>query len=407
MSAPADAPLRILLATADRGLESRLVDGLPAERVTVVLRALDGPTVLDLTVTDHRAALPAATTASDAIDVVVASVALHGLTEAAVRALLDRRMPVLLLAGNDAEAERFADLVPVVLASAPVAAIAEAVRRTHRGTPLPGDPLPPAATFVDVLDEATAGGVRGAVVAVTSGKGAPGVTTVALALAAEFGRRGAGTVLVDADLRGGNVAPYLHLDPRRGLVGLAAAGGPLTRRLEGEVQRGPDCDVLAGVERPELAAALTGELIASAVQMLRGRYERVVVDLGAAPAPAMLRSVDQVLLVTGADAVALWNARQALRALGEAAARSAAVVNRREGREHYAGEEVERAFGIPVLGVVREDRPAARQAIERHAPLTSTRGGAGGDLRALASTVDACVAAPASVLVAAALGPGA
>ncbi len=29
---------------------------------------------------------------------------------------------------------------------------------------------------------------------------------------------------VIADLRGGNVAPYLDLDPRRGLVGLAAGG---------------------------------------------------------------------------------------------------------------------------------------------------------------------------------------
>ncbi|MDO9063186.1 MAG: hypothetical protein Q7U41_01330, partial [Microbacterium sp.] len=65
-----DSQVRVLLATADRTLESRLVDGLPAEGVLVVARALDGPTVLD------RALGPAAPVAGredgpNGIDVVV------------------------------------------------------------------------------------------------------------------------------------------------------------------------------------------------------------------------------------------------------------------------------------------------------------------------------------------------
>src|SRR5690606_36016660 len=125
------------------------------------------------------------------------------------------------------------------------------------------------------------------------------------------------TALADTDLRGGNVAPYLGLDPRRGLVGLAVAGGSLDMRLAAELQEGPGRAVLVGVERPELAGAMSPELIAGAIGRLRERYERVVVDLGAPPEPAALQAADHVLLVTGADLVSLWNARLALRTLDE------------------------------------------------------------------------------------------
>jgi len=219
---------------------------------------------------------------------------------------------------------------------------------------------------------------------VASGKGAPGKTTLAIAIAAALGDSGWSVALVDADLRGGNVAPYLGLDPRRGLVGLAVAGGPLDARLATELQEGPGCAVLAGVERPELAAALTSELVTGAIARLRSRYDRVVVDLGSPPATGVLQAADHVLLVTAPDLVSLWNARLALRSLGEhGGGHWSLVVNRREGREHYEADEIERALGLPVLGTVREDRPAARRAIDRQVPLTATGGKAAADVRVL------------------------
>lgn len=393
-----DSPVRVLLATADRTLESRLVDGLPAEGVRVVARALDGPTMLD------QALGPAALVAGredtpGGIDVVVLSAALHGLGEATLLTLRDRGVPVLLLAAGEGEARRVAGLAPSVLASAPVAVLAEAVRRTLDGTPPITASERPAAALAPRWEEpgATAAeDAQGQVIAVTSGKGAPGKSTVAIAVAAALGGVGYTVALVDADLRGGNVAPYLDLDPRRGLVGLAAAGGSLGARLDGELQAGPGCAVLAGVERPELAGALSTELVTGAIGLLRGRYEWVVVDLASSAPRDLLLAADQVLLVTCADMVALWNARVALRSFGaELAGRCHAVVNRREGREHYDGEEVEEALRIPVLGVVREDREAARQAIERQAPFIATGGRAAADLRALATTVDALLAGDA------------
>src|SRR5690606_4437399 len=97
-------------------------------------------------------------------------------------------------------------------------------------------------------------------------------TTIAIALAATLAASGLRVALVDADLRGGNVAPYLDLDPRRGLVGLMAAGGQLAPRLNDELQAGPDFAVLAGMERPELAAGLHDALLAAAVPALAGGF---------------------------------------------------------------------------------------------------------------------------------------
>jgi len=120
-----------------------------------------------------------------------------------------------------------------------------------------------------------------------------------------------------------------------------------------------------------------------------------------------LLAADHALLVTAPDLVSLWNARLALRSLSEDdRGRWSLVVNRREGREHYDGHEIERALGLPVLGTVREDRAAARRAIDRQVPLTAVGGTAASDLRALVRTLEEADApAPAAVLAGAGTAP--
>ena len=233
------------------------------------------------------------------------------------------------------------------------------------------------------------GEAAGRVVAVVSGKGAPGKTTLAISLAALFSEGGSRTVLLDADLRGGNVAPYLDLDPRRGLVGLASPG----YELADELQVSAGFAVVAGVERPQLAAGLSEGALAGAVAALRARFETVVVDL-APVQPGLLRPGDELLLVTGADLVSLWNARTALPAIREHAGGAVltAAVNRREGRSHYGAPEVAPALALPVSGVVREEGESARRAVSEQIPLVQAGGRAATDLRALAAGLGARVA---------------
>lgn len=397
MSTPAPRPaLGVLLATGDGALEGRLVTGFAGTGVTIVTRCLDATTLLeaiDATFDAHR---PAANRSAggERIEAVLASTNLHGLTEATLLTLRDRGVPVLLLAADDHQAQAFADLAPAVPASTPADAVAEALHQARAGVLLSGSGPAPRGTQSHEWvagDDTDQPGSRGRVVVVTSGKGAPGKSTLAIALAAGLGhlhRATAGAVLVDADLRGGNVAPHLDLDPRRGLIALAAASGPLGDRLRDTVQDGPECTVVAGLERPDLVRALPPDLLSGVVARLRERFAVVVVDAGSPPDPALLRAADEVLFVTGADLVSIWNARVALRALGDGlAGRLGVVVNRHEGREHYDAGEIERALGLPVLGVVREDRKAARRAIAAQQPLSAAGGRAAADVRRLATVL--------------------
>ena len=372
---------RVLLAAGRRDLERRLARELAEAGLEVGGRCLDGPSLLE------RASEPGE-------DVVLASAELHRLTGGVLAALSERGMPVVLLAEDPGDAPRLAGLGRVLPASSPGAVVAAALRQAAApGAPAEpaadpaasaadGPPVaPPPQAARDVPASGAAPQAGGRVVALTSGKGAPGKTTVAIALAALLAEGGEDVALADLDLRGGNVAPYLDLDPRRGLVGLAAAGGSLDR----ELQEGPGCPVLAGVERPELAAGLDGGALHGVLSGLRGRFATVVADLGAPPDGGLLRAADELLLVTGADLVSLWNARTALPALRQQAeAAPCAVVNRREGRGHYGSGEVSRALGVAVLGVVREDREGAQRAVARQAPLSGTGGRAAADLHALA-----------------------
>jgi len=216
---------------------------------------------------------------------------------------------------------------------------------------------------------------------------------------------------VDVDLGGGNVGPYLDLDPRLGLVGLAfrGNGASANARLDDELQEGPGFEVLTGVERAETSSSVSVELLAATVIALRRRFDVVVVDAGQAisgiqpPATdSLLRLADRVLVVTCGDLVSLWNARAAVRhlrdGLGLAPEALAVVLNRREGRGRYGMTEVERALAVPVLAAVPEDRHAARRAVEAHLPTTTVGGRAARELRRLAATLmvePAAVGAPA------------
>jgi Flp pilus assembly CpaE family ATPase len=214
-------------------------------------------------------------------------------------------------------------------------------------------------------------------------------------VAAAFGQLGGGVVLVDADLRGGGVAPCLDLDPRRGLIGLTV--GPTSADLVGaELQDANGFSVLAGIERPELRERVTPEQLITALAVLRGQFEFTVVDVGQSlpgialdAANAVVRNADQVLVVTTADLAGLWNTRHCLRYLKESLGlpreRLALVINRHASRHEYRAAEVERALGVRVLTTIPDDRKAAMRAAREQLPLTAAGGPAARHVYAMAA----------------------
>jgi len=215
------------------------------------------------------------------------------------------------------------DWAPVsVLASAPDSAIDEETRvRPGRTIAMPA--------------AAGTGPRRGAVVAVWGPDGAPGRTSLAIALAAELAdashERGATIALADADTRAAAVAPSLGLlDEAPGFAAacrLTGSGSLDRAQFERIAQphragRG-DIQVLTGLGRASRWPELTADRVRGVLTAVRDWAELTVVDVAAAfehdeelmtdlNAPRrnaatieVLRSADLVVAVGAADAIGL------------------------------------------------------------------------------------------------------
>jgi MinD-like ATPase involved in chromosome partitioning or flagellar assembly len=374
------ASTRVLLAVGNPARERELRDALAEQGLLVAGRFLDGPSLVE------RAQ-------SFDAEVALASSDLHRLSQASLVAIREARLPLVLLA-EPADFEAYAGLAHCLSRNAPAVEVAAAVRQAvARGVTYA------AASGLDSARAALAvgGDGEGRVLVLAGGKGAPGVTTLAIGLAAALAEKGRRVVLVDADLRGGNVVPYLDLDPSRGLLSLGVGrhGGSGALPVEEELQDGPGFLVLAGIERPETYRGVSAELAAAAVSQLQALFDEVVVDAGevipgisGGVADALARSADQVLVVSGADLVAAWNAQCCIRYLREEVGLPpeslAVLLNRSAGRGGYGAREVEQALDAPVLAVVPDDRRAARRAVTQQLPLSAVGGRAARRLRSLA-----------------------
>ena len=219
--------------------------------------------------------------------------------------------------------------------------------------------------------------------------GAPGRTTVAVAVAAELAARGRRTTLVDADPYGGAVAQQLGiLDEVSGLLAAArlAAGGMLEARF-GSVQRavGEHLTVVTGLPRPDRWV----EVRAGAVEHLlevAAAHGDVVVDTGFSlesdPAGefgsrpprnqmtlAALGQADEVVVVGSADPVGLSRLARGLVELREvtAGAPVRVVVNRMRSSLGWSEKDiagmVEGFTRLAALHFLPDDRPTVDRAL--------------------------------------------
>ncbi|MGE5595711.1 MAG: AAA family ATPase [Hyphomicrobiales bacterium] len=376
---------RILLGVRNPEYERQVLSALSAGGFDVAGRCLDGPSLV---------------AQANEVDAVLASADLHRLTVDSLEVVRSSGTPLVLLV-EPSDIVQFEGLAYLVPAASSGADIVSALRGAiQRGVIQEAPP----ATERQSEEVSAPLAQGGQVLALVSGKGSPGTTTVAIGLAAALGHQSSRVGLVDADLRGGGVAPYLDLDPRRGLIGLTV--GPATDDLVGaELQEANGFRVLAGVERPEMRDRVTVQQLVTAVTTLRERFEFTIIDVGQSlpgmasdAANTAIRCADQVLVVTTADLAGLWNTRHCLRYLQESLGlpreRLALVINRHAGRHEYGGAEVERALGVRVVATVPDDRKAAMRAAREQLPLTAIGGSAARQVVALADELARPPAAP-------------
>jgi MinD-like ATPase involved in chromosome partitioning or flagellar assembly len=221
-----------------------------------------------------------------------------------------------------------------------------------------------------------------ALIAVASAKGAPGVTTFAVALAALAPRR---AVLADLDPAGGDIALRYPspdgqpLDPERGLLSLgadvrrdpAAPFPPHVQLVSGGLE------VLAGASSPEQMTAL-GPVWPVLGRILHDAPQRdVIADCGrvsvGSPTLPVLQAAD-VLVMLASDSVAqLAHLRERLFALGPllAGTRLAVVIVAPE-KNRGTQADTQRLLAsaglqVPVLGVVADDPKGAQMLAGAHA----------------------------------------
>jgi Flp pilus assembly CpaE family ATPase len=126
---------------------------------------------------------------------------------------------------------------------------------------------------------------RGSIVAVWGPTGAPGRTTVAVALADELARLGCASLLIDADVYGGVIAAVLGLlDESPGLA--AACRQAASTRLDAAALAGlcwqltPMLRVLTGIPRAERWPELRATAVGSVLDAARAIADFTVVDCG-------------------------------------------------------------------------------------------------------------------------------
>lgn len=177
-----------------------------------------------------------------------------------------------------------------------------------------------------------AASVPGRVLAVWSGSGAPGRSTIAATLAAELARLGRRTLLVDADTAAPALAQILGLlDEGAGIAALSRAAGQGTLDREALLRRAVllpcGAGFVSGLTRADRWRELPGEHMDVVLEACRREAQWSVVDLAAGlePAPArgadrqaaarsVLAQADLVLVVAAPDPVGV---RRAVQALGE------------------------------------------------------------------------------------------
>jgi flagellar biosynthesis protein FlhG len=239
-------------------------------------------------------------------------------------------------------------------------------------------------------------------IAVASGKGGVGKTWFAITLAQALSAAGRSALLFDGDLGLANVDVQLGLNPQVDLGRALSGQMPLEQALEPVAATG--FHVVAGRSGSGgLAALSAGQLAALGRDLadLAGRYDQVVMDLGAgidATVRTLAGFAGVGLVVTTDEPTALTDAYAYIKVVRQHRpdADLRVVVNmagsKREGERTYATlrKACESFLGMapPLAGVVRRD-PKVREAIRAQTPILTRHPNspASADVTALAQAV--------------------
>jgi flagellar biosynthesis protein FlhG len=274
------------------------------------------------------------------------------------------------------QADRLRALVREIVEGKPEATNPERQRAGHSGNlsaTTPATPAPP----------------RAATLAIASGKGGVGKTTIAVNLAVALAQRGVSVCLIDGDLGLGNADVLCGLNPRLNLAHRVSQGASLEDIL---IQAPGGFTLLPGASGVADLADLDEQrrsLMLQDLRVLESRFDVLIVDCGAgigAGVLSFLRAADAALIVTTPEPTSITDAYALIKCLRLSAAPNdepaiALVVNNAD--DHAAGAGVHQriesvcsrflGFSPAFAGTVRRDPAVSRAVCQRSPMLLSHR----------------------------------
>lgn len=171
------------------------------------------------------------------------------------------------------------------------------------------------------------------VITVASTKGGIGKTTVAVNLAAAYGKQLFKVAIIDLDLQFGDVAMFLDLKPRYTIYDWIKEDkrGTEIERYMTSYDNG--ISILAAPQRPEFAELITGEDVKKAIQNMKKRFDVIIIDVSSHMNDSVIVALehsDDILVMTHLDLPTLKNTKLLLNTLGslQLGNRAKVVLNR-------------------------------------------------------------------------------
>lgn len=387
--------LGVLIAVGSVDFEPNVLNVAEADDIYVVRRCVD---VADLL----------ATAASRQAHAALVSAHLRGLDTEIVARLRDSGLAVIGVTADALSADEALLLrlgITRVAPSDDVSTLAEAIREAVHD-PMTADHRVGASTPLDVSLQDNEEPTRpGTILAVWGPTGAPGRSVVSLGLSAELARAGAATLLIDADVYGGSIAPMLGLlDESSGLLAAARSanvGALGAAELAAHARQIDDnLTVLTGLPRADRWTEVRPVLLSSILTVARRAQEFTVVDCGfnlefdeeisydtAAPrrngaTVEALEQADQIIVVGAADPVGLGRLIRGVSDVMTAVPSAVPhlVVNRFRSGLGWSSQEVldmvVRSTGIDSVRLLPDDPSACDAALVHGRTLSEAAPGA-------------------------------